>query len=142
MERNISIESFCRGIVSWKENMSNIERRNLCSALIYPEGGGNRERELRCTPINRRIHRNRLKPKVLPSVTDNRTLNWIFFLEVDKRLTIRDKKLSTWMKTWKRTFERSWRGISVFGLILVGRSVGVLDRCLVVWCHWKETVVL
>lgn len=30
--------------VSWKENMSDIERRNLCSALIYPEekekGGG------------------------------------------------------------------------------------------------------
>ena len=23
--------------VSWKENMSDIERRNLCSALIYPE---------------------------------------------------------------------------------------------------------
>lgn len=41
--------------VSWKENMSDIERRNLCSALIYPEekekGGES------CTPINRRIHR-------------------------------------------------------------------------------------
>lgn len=27
------------GIVSWKENMSDIERRNLCSALIYPVEG-------------------------------------------------------------------------------------------------------
>lgn len=66
--------------VSWKENMSDIERRNLCSALIYPEEKEKGGRVARRSIVGF-IGRNRLKggPKVLPRMTDNRTLNWIFF---------------------------------------------------------------
>ena len=116
------IGSFCRGIASRGKKTCPIS-----SGAIYVRLWFIQRRKRSGGRVARRsivgfIGRNRLKggPKVLPRMTDNRTLNWIFFSQTAWPFEIRN---CGW-KHPKRWFERRNWCISR-GLILVGQPLSV-----------------